>query len=246
MYRLTDQERSALSTVGRSARFANGDVLFSQGDTSDHVLVIKRGRVKVSSDAEGGHQALLGVRGPGDLVGEFAAIDARPRSATVSAIEEIDAVVVTGDRFRFFLRTHPDAAWALLSAVIGRLRESDRRRVEYGAYDVLGRLCRLLLELAAEHGVHACPGAGTTIALPLSQQELAGAAGASREAVSKALRRLRGEGAITTKRRGITILRPEVLHDHGAETFRIRANVHVDTDAGHTAGTDSRPGSTPG
>jgi CRP/FNR family cyclic AMP-dependent transcriptional regulator len=86
----------------------------------------------------------------------------------------------------------------------GRLHESDRRRVEFGAYDVAARVARLLLELASRHGLPATGRTGTTISVPLAQHELAGATGASREAVSRALRQLRESGAIATGRRQIT------------------------------------------
>jgi CRP-like cAMP-binding protein len=87
--------------------------------------------------------------------------------------------------------------------VTGKLRDADRKRIEYGAYDTTGRVATRLLELADRYGEQT--GAGVRVALPLSQDELAGWTGSSREAVSKALRSLRDRGLIETGRRRVVI-----------------------------------------
>jgi CRP-like cAMP-binding protein len=209
---LDEAELAALRAIGTRRRYHPEEPLFCEGDQSDDVVVIERGKVKVSSMSADGYEAVLAVRSSGEIVGEFAALDGLPRSATVLALDEVDGIVVTGDRFRGYLRTHPDAALALLSRVVGRLRDADRRRAEFGAYDVPVRIARLLLDLASQYGAPAAPGPGTFNAvLLLSQAELAGATGASREAVAKVLRQLRDDGAIATRRRQVIILRPEAL-----------------------------------
>ena len=94
------------------------------------------------------------------------------------------------------------------------LRDADRKRVELGAYDTVGRVSRRLVELAEDHGV--VEDGRVRITLPLSQGELAGWTGASREAVARALSLLRQEGMITTKRRRIVVI------DHGALRRTVR------------------------
>jgi CRP-like cAMP-binding protein len=211
-----DRERAALCTAGRARRYRPGEVLFAEGEKSDHVVVIVTGKVKISSVSVAGYEAVLAVRSAGDIVGEFSALDGRPRSASVYAIDDVAGVVVSGERFRSFLRGHPTAAVTLLGSVVGRLREADRRRAEFGSHQVTERVARLLLELVDTYGSPAADGAGTAISVPLSQHELAGATGASREAVARSLRRLREEGAVTTARRRITVLRPDLLRGFGA------------------------------
>ena len=103
-----------------------------------------------------------------------------------------------------YLRSHGDAAIVLLQLVTGRLRDADRKRVECAAYDIPGRVARRLVELAERFGEP--DGQGVRIAVALSQDELAGWVGASREAVAKALRVLRDRGFVTTGRRTMTVL----------------------------------------
>ncbi len=181
----------------------------NEGDRSDHVVIIHAGRVKVTSAAESGKQVLLAIRGPGDLLGEFSAIDGRARSATVTALSAVSATVVPGQAFRAMLRTDGRAAFAMLQVVIHRLREADVQRLEYGAHTVTERVSRLLLDYAARYGQ--ADDDRVVITLPLTQDELAHAAGASREAVAKSLRLLRDRKAVRTGRRRIELLQLGLL-----------------------------------
>ncbi|MEU7900565.1 Crp/Fnr family transcriptional regulator [Nonomuraea sp. NPDC049152] len=208
---LTPDETQALKAAGRPRRWERGEVVMTEGDTSDWVLLLLDGRVKVSSHTSGGTEVVLAVRGPGGLVGEMSAIDGSPRSATVTALEPVGGVVVRD--FAGFLQAHGRVAVLLMRLVTERLRDSDRKRIEYGAFDTTGRVATRLLELAERYGEKT--NSGLRVALPLSQDELAGWTGASREAVSKALRTLRDRGLIETGRRRVVI--------HDLEGLRKRA-----------------------
>jgi CRP-like cAMP-binding protein len=198
---LTDEEIKELREAGRVRRWDRGTTVMTEGDTSDWVLVLLEGRVKVSSHTTSGTEVVLAVRGPGGLLGELSAIDGSPRSATVTALEPITGVVVR--EFPVFLQSHGRIAVMLMQLVTGRLRDADRKRIEYGAFDTTGRVATRLIELAERYGEKT--NSGLRVALPLSQDELAGWTGASREAVSKALRTLRDRGLIETGRRRVVI-----------------------------------------
>ncbi len=181
--------------------------------------------MKVSSSASSGKQVLLAIRGPGDLLGEFSAVDGRARSATVTALSPVIATMVSGAVFRTFLMNDGKAAFHLLRLVVSRLREADMQRLEYGAYTVIERIARLLLDYAGRYGQ--ADDDRVVITLPLTQTELAHAAGASREAVAKALKRLRDLGAIRTGRRRVELLRPDLL----ADLAKALPSVYLDADA---------------
>lgn len=193
-----------LREQGRPRKFRTGATLFHEGDHSDWIGLVVKGRVKISCFGADGRERLVAVIGPGELLGELSAIDGEPRSATATALEPLEAAVLTAEEFVTFLETNPRATLGILRSVIGRLRDSDKRRVELGALDTVGRVGRLLVELAERYGEES--DAGIRIRLPLSQEELAGWAGASREAVVKALRKLRARGWIETGRREIRVL----------------------------------------
>ncbi len=203
--RLNHSDRLELLSTGRKIRLRAGGTTLVEGQVSGQVMLIVEGHVRACSTSADGHESLLAVRRPGDLVGELSAIDGRPHSATVSAFEAVEALVIPASSFRLFLRTHPEAAFAVLEVITERLRDADRKRAEFGSMDTTGRVAARLAELAEEHG-ESTEGGAVRIDLALSQEELASWVGASREAVSRALRLFRERGWIETRRRGLTVL----------------------------------------
>lgn len=201
---LTEEERAALAERAIARRFERGTALFCEHDDSDRIVIVLSGRVKVYSLTGEGREVVFAFRGPGDILGELSALDGRPRSASVVALEPVEALFVAAVDFRAFLGRHPRVALLLLEMLSWRLRDADRKRVEYAAFDSVGRVAARLVELSEQHGRPA--GEGVTITLPLSQDELAGWTGSSREAVSKALHTLRELGWVETHRRRITVL----------------------------------------
>ena len=195
---------------GRTVTYEARATIFGEGEESDHIAILLSGVVKITAATARGREALLGLRGAGEIVGELAALYGSPRSATVRALDTVTARLVAASVFRQRLWENPDAMFAVLEAVIGRLREADRRRLEFTGSDVLDRVALLLGELARTHGDVGHDGA-VTIGLPLSQEEVAGATGASREAVAKALRQLRQRGAVMTYRQRIVVVDPAAL-----------------------------------
>ncbi|GAA0569612.1 Crp/Fnr family transcriptional regulator [Actinomadura livida] len=216
---LTAAEREDLESRGRVRDFARGDTLFTEGEDPGWVAVLLRGRVKAFSYREQGGEALLAVRGPGALLGEVAAIDGQPRSASVAALEPVRALAVSADEFMAFLQAHGRVSIIIMRVLCQRWRDADRKRAEFGMFDATGRVAQRLVELAERFGVpyRAGPegeGQSVRITLNLSQEELAGWVGASREAVSKALRTLRAHGWIETGRRRLIVHDLQALRRH--------------------------------
>jgi CRP/FNR family transcriptional regulator, cyclic AMP receptor protein len=176
---------------------------------SGSALVLQSGRVTVTATGRQGVIGLLAIRVPGDIVGELAAIDRKPRSATVTAIDPVRVLRIAVDQFEDLLSTHPLIAFAVLKVVISRLRIANWRLIEFSETTAGQRVAFMLAKLAAEHG-QIVPGT-TTITLEFGQTELARMVGGSRETVVRALRVLRTDGIISTGRRRITILEPEIL-----------------------------------
>jgi CRP/FNR family cyclic AMP-dependent transcriptional regulator len=204
---LSDADRSALLARGRRRRYVRQTRVFCEGDPSDFVLVILEGRVKLAVTTEDGDESLLGVRGPGELVGELAALDPQNRLATAIAIEPLTVQSLTAEEFRGFIAEHSSAALELIRMLIGRLREADRRRAEFGVHDTTRRVAHLLAQLAAEHQP---PEHGPT-QVKLSQQEIGELIGASRESVARALAALRDQQLVTTDRRSVTVINLDPL-----------------------------------
>lgn len=206
---LTPAEAEELERRSRRREWRRGAVVFREADRSDWVVVLLAGRVKVSCHTAGGSEVVLAVRGPGAMLGELSAIDREPRSATVTALEPVTGLVVPLAELEAYLQANGRVAFLLMRMLAGRLRDADRKRIEFGAYDTTGRVAARLVELAERFGRPTDE--GIQIALPLSQDELAGWTGASREAVTKALGALRATGCIRTSRLRVVILDLDAL-----------------------------------
>jgi CRP-like cAMP-binding protein len=192
----------ALRTDGRLVRFRRGQAIFTQGDRAERVFVIERGWVLITSMAPGGREIVLGLRGPGDVIGDLSALDGAPRSASAVAVGEVEATVAPSSALT---RALSDAGTAmdLLRVLASRLRDADRKRLEFAALDTLGRVAWRLQELSERFGEQTAD--GIEVELPLSQEQLASWCGASREATVKALAALRMLGCIATGRRSVLI-----------------------------------------
>lgn len=209
LHGLTADQQDGLSRLSTKRRFPKGATLLSEGDLSGRVMLLTSGTVKICNFTADGKEVVLELRGPGQVLGELAAIDGQPISASVLALEDVEVLVLSAKEFKNFLIECPGAAVALLEVTVARLREGDRRRAEFGSLDAVTRVAARLVEMAERFGEETSE--GMRIAVPLSQEELAGWIGASRESVTKALQALRSRGLIETHRRGITVLDVEKL-----------------------------------
>lgn len=198
-----DDPLAALAEIGVAAQFQAGEVILREGEPSTHAVLLREGHAKVITHSADGTEVILGLRGSPNIVGELAALDGRPRSATVVAMTEVRAAIVTATQLSDFLAAHPPAAASVFHTVAARLRESDQRRQELTTQPVAQRVVARLIELTEEIGIP--NDAAGVVRLDLSQQELASWAGASREAVVQVLNKLRQQGAVATARRQIII-----------------------------------------
>lgn len=197
-------DREAIQSRARSRHFRAGATLMYEGQAGTEVLILISGRVKVTYLTDDGREAILDFRGPGELLGELAVMDGNARSSTIRAIEAVEALALPAPDFKRLVASRPTLANTLIQHVIRRSKDSDRKVIEFGASHTVGRVAARLLEMVDRFGT-ATP-AGHVIDLPITQEELAGWTGASREAVAKALHSLREGGLITTERRRFTVL----------------------------------------
>ena len=201
---LEETDRQAFAAQAQLRRFPRGRALMHAGQVPEGVFLLRSGVVKAYDVTPEGRELLLAIRAPGDLVGELAALDERPRSASVVALEAVEALVLPIPAFRALLTARPAVAIALIRVIGARLRDADARRIQLGRLASLARVASCLLELCDRFGADA--DGAVAIRVALSQEELAGWAGASLESTARALRQLRELGWIETRRREIRVL----------------------------------------
>jgi CRP-like cAMP-binding protein len=200
---LTPEDAAELRARAGTRRFRAGQALMHEGQVGDELMVLVAGRVKVTCTTVEGKEIVLAFLQPGDLLGELSVLDDRPRSSSVVALEPVEALVLAASEFRAVVGSRPRIAFELLRMLTRRFRDAERKRIEFAASQTLGRVAARLVELAQRYGEQT--DRGVIIDLPISQEELAGWTGSSREAVAKALHNLRELGLVVTERRQITV-----------------------------------------
>jgi CRP/FNR family transcriptional regulator, cyclic AMP receptor protein len=202
IHQLPDAERGALLAVGSPLRFADDEILLVQGDSGDYLYVLTSGLVKVIVAAESGAQTTLAIRSRGDLLGEFAPLDNKPRTATARAAGPVTALKIGAAAFTAITGQSPAAQAAVTRYLLSKMRSSTERRAAERVWDAKERLAQVLYELGEKH---AQPDAEGMIRLPITQGELGDLAGVAVSTAERVLKDLRKQGAVATRYREITI-----------------------------------------
>ena len=171
----------ALDVVARASgdrRLERNDLLFRQGDPAAELFVVKTGRIAVANRSPDGKESVVALMGPGDLLGEMSLFDRLGRSTDARALEQSTLVVVPFAPLRQVLEEQPRILWKVVELLAGRLRATDEALADTVFLDVPGRTAKRLLDLAGD---------SDQFQLPVTQEELAGMVGASRERVNKAI-----------------------------------------------------------
>lgn len=194
-----------LAAEMRSRRFRRGEVLFHQGDPGDALFVVTSGAVKISLPSEEGDEAIIATIRAGEFFGELALLDEAPRSATATALEPTETLVLPRSRFRELIATEPALRDALLATLAAELRRLTTHVQELHFLDITGRLAARLTHLAASSDSIEADGS-IRLDAPLTQTELASMIGATRQSVNKLLGIFADDGLLRIDRDVIFII----------------------------------------
>lgn len=190
---LPDAALEELIARARTVRFAKGASIYKRGDDGDSLMVILSGRVKIANVTTDAREVALNFLGPGDLNGELAALDGKPRSADAMALEPTEALVLWRRDLIPVLERHPQAMLGIIEALAGKVRQMSAA-LEHAGLQMNARAANALLRLAEQHGREVAD--GTLIDFKLSQRDLGSFAGLSRENMNRQLAELRDMGLI--------------------------------------------------
>jgi len=206
---LTPDDIDHITRIGVRRTYGVGQVILRQGDPTDHVLVLLSGWARVSATTGSGHELLVAFRGPGDVLGDLAALHGWVRTASVKTLDAVLAIQLRREQFLGLLANRPGFALAMLKQMSERLREADLVRADFATLDTTKRVAACLLRLLP---THAAPmAAGLQLRIPLSQQDVANQIGASSRSVARAFAVLRDRGIVTGTRGHLLIAKPDVL-----------------------------------
>jgi CRP/FNR family cyclic AMP-dependent transcriptional regulator len=182
-------------------------VIFAQSDPGDALYGVMTGRVRISASSAAGKEMFLNIMEPGDIFGEIALLDGRPRSAAATAMSASELFVVTREQFLALLAREPQLIDHLLQLLCGRLRWVSGFAEESALLSVPARLARRLLSLGKLHGHETRAG----IELKVSQEEVARFLGLSRQIVNQYLQDWKAQRWVDLGRGRIMILDARAL-----------------------------------
>ncbi|WP_307535794.1 Crp/Fnr family transcriptional regulator [Streptomyces sp. V3I8] len=145
---LDTEARKDLLRISAERAFRPGEHLLLEQDDSTHVLVLLEGWAVVSTATDrSSARLILALRRRGELIGEMAVLGSVTRTATVTALGPVRALVVSGSRFRAFAGRDPRVGALLMAQLVARLRSSDEERRSLASLTVMQRVAAKLLEL---------------------------------------------------------------------------------------------------
>ena len=175
---LGDEVLRELISQATRLELVRGDVVFEEGSEAEALFVVESGRVAIGNKSFDGRESMVALMTRGDLFGEMSLFDGLGRSAEARALEQSVVISLPFRPLTELWESQPELLWKVVGLLTRRLRSMDEALADSFFLDVTGRTAKHLLELAGDLD---------EFEIPITQEELAGLVGASRERVNKAI-----------------------------------------------------------
>lgn len=202
---LPDEVLDQLLSDTWTRKYPSGQILTTEGDPGDSLLIIESGVVRIVRWGPVGQEIVLATVGAPQAIGELALIDGAPRSATIVAHEPVEVRIVPRALFQGLLQRDPDTALRVMRALASMVRSTNERLSDLLTLDVPGRVAKWLLANQHPDGTHA------VVQMSMSQSDLASELGTTRVTINRTLKTFESLGAIKMRGEQIEILKPEDL-----------------------------------
>lgn len=176
--RFDDEDHARLGDAAELVELIRNDVVFTEGAEPDACYVVVDGRVAIANKSVDGRESMVALMVRGDLFGEMGLFDGLGRSAEARSLEPSTVIRIPYDVLRGLWEDKPELLWSVVRLLSQRIRSTDEALADSFFLDVTGRTAKHLLELAGDRD---------EFEIPITQEELAGLIGASRERVNKAI-----------------------------------------------------------
>jgi len=190
----------------RLREFRKDDIIFRQGDESRELYIVLKGKVRIFKISPSGNETSIDIFSVHDVIGELAAIDSSPRSATGKAIGVVSLLTMSHERFLYHLENVPGLGLGLARLLSQKLRWTASFAESVAQFDAAGRLLHILLYYVERYGKELEAGTRYSVDLSLNQTDLASMVGARREWINRLLSDWRKRGLLEYDRGIITIL----------------------------------------
>lgn len=203
-----------LASRATKRSIARGSVVFAKGDEGAGLFGVLAGTVKISMLSAEGRELVIALINSGEVFGEIALLDGRPRTADATAQTNCELFAIERRDFLPFLRNYPDAALKIIEMLCSRLRRTTGQIQDAMFFNLPSRLAKVLLQLSASKDK-----TGTQRRILITQREVGQLIGMSRESINKQLREWSKLKWVKLERGAVTVLRPEQLSETAANEF---------------------------
>lgn len=217
---MSQQAVHDFNAMVRTTRRRRGEWIFVLGDSANTIYLLREGRIKMIAFAEGGHEVLHEILGPGEIFGDTSTILGIPRTTSAQALETCLVCEIYRKDLVTLLSMYPELSFQLLKSMGLRLKKAEAHLVNVVCNDVSHRVREVLIELMVKD-TGDIP--DRPIKIMITQQDLANLIGASRQKTWQTLKELEDEGVLRLMYRSILVIAPnrllneQILHPHAAE-----------------------------
>jgi len=194
-----------LASYAHTRTVAAGTTIFAKGDVGASLFAVCAGTVKISNRSLDGKDALFNLINVGEIFGEIALLDGRPRTADALAMTDCELMVIDRREFVPLVQGRPDVALKMIEVFCARLRHTSEQIEDVLFLDFPARLAKTLLWLAKT--AKSSPQGKVRI----TQREIGQIIGMSRESTNKQLRIWEQRKWLRLERGGVVVLSPDPL-----------------------------------
>ncbi len=207
---ISQQAVQDFNAMVRTTRRRRGEWIFVLGDSADSIYFLREGRIKMIALAEGGHEVLHEIIGPGEIFGDTSTLLHMPRTTSAQALEPCLLCEIYRKDLETLLSMYPELLFQLLKSVGLRLKKAEAQLVNVVCNAVSHRVREVLLDLMVKDS-GAIPDRPTKI--KITQQDLANLIGASRQKTWQSLKELEDSGVLRLMYRSILVIAPNKLRN---------------------------------
>jgi CRP/FNR family transcriptional regulator, cyclic AMP receptor protein len=200
---LEKEDLAKLAKIAKKKTLGPKTVVFFEGDRADAFYVVVSGSLKVYQTSQDGREKVLNTMGPGEIFGELAMLDGKPRSASVETIEAAELIVMARADFRQVATATPSILWGVLEGLCDRLRSLNDMQVDAAFHDTPYRIAKAVVKLADKHGEKTAD--GWRVRESFGVKNLADMAATTPARVSRVLEKLEDDGLIQTGKEEILV-----------------------------------------
>ena len=207
---MSQQAVHDFNAMVRTTKRRRGEWIFVLGDSADSIYLLREGRIKITALAEGGHEVLHQIIGPGEIFGDTSTLLHIPRTTSAQTLEASLLCEIRRTAFEALLRMYPELTFQLLKSVVLRLKHAEAQLVNVICNDISRRVRKTLVDLMVKES-------GTMpdrpIKINITQQDLANLIGASRQKTWQSLKELEDSGVLRLMYRSILVIAPHKLEN---------------------------------